>query len=59
MPFHHSVCSRAISFFLTPGEAKDACDSLLVSHGVLLGERRSISGCAHPTDVVKSGHLGY
>lgn len=27
-----------LSFFLTPGEAKDACDSVFVLHGVLLGD---------------------
>lgn len=44
MLFHYSVFSRTVSFFLIPGEGKDACDSVFALHGVLLREGHGISG---------------
>lgn len=43
MLFHYSVFSRTVSFFLIPGEAKDAYDSVVVLHGMLLREGHGIS----------------
>lgn len=44
MLFHHSVFLRTVSFFLIPGEAKDAYDSVFVLYGVMLREGHGISG---------------
>lgn len=44
MLFNYSVFSRAVSFFLIPGEAKDTYDSVAVLHRMLLRKGHGISG---------------